>query len=216
MHGWFDQVKNQHTDPSKGLPAEENKGCYRLLQADTGKVWGYAASRVAESPERQGHRSEVRGLIVLWGEYKIQRALQLVGILNPFFWTFIFGWIYHTMFWRCNTNSCFRRTTLQALSLLGQEVPWVPHFSVTSNPADFAQKQQEWLEELGRMNRTLQRKFSERIRRHLPEILQDCSKSFSLNPTVVPSVESSCDLSTPLKSDEGINECNCCLWFHNR
>lgn len=80
---------------------------------------------------------------------------------------------------------------MQAQSLLGQEIPWVPHFSVTSNPADFAQKQHEWLEELGRMNRTLQRKYSERIRRHLPELLQDCSKTFSLNPTVVPSVESS-------------------------
>ena len=39
--------------------------------------------------------------------------------------------------------------------------------------------------------------FSEGIGRCLQKLPQDCSKSFSSNPFVVPSVVSSCDLTAP-------------------
>lgn len=71
-------------------------------------------------------------------------------------------------------KTCYR-AALQALSLLGQEIPWVQHFSVITYSGDLAQKQQEGLEELGRMSKSLQ---SEGTGRCLQKFPQDCSKLF--------------------------------------
>lgn len=49
--------------------------------------------------------------------------------------------------------------------------------------------------------------FSDGIRRYLQKRLPDLSRSFSWNPSVVLSVESSCDLSAP-EAAEGVSECS--------
>lgn len=158
--GYFD--KDQHAAQLKRSPCSMEQ---RILSFITSwHRWSLrigSEHEVTSSPAKQGRQQQSHVPIVSWGEYK-------VGVLGEYI-------VLH--FESVTSPLCVTSTVLTwKILVIGEqlcrhEVTWARKFHACSTSM-WLSAQQDWLEELGRMKKSLQRK------RHSVKGLEDVGKNF--------------------------------------